>query len=129
MRTTEQIRTEIRQRFGFFPPFFAPAQDHAELLEGLWQQTLSIYLNNPLPAAFRERLFAYLSRYCALPYAIVTHSVALRPLGIPVASVLGILDAPTDEEPVVSRLNVLSQEADGPLETWPKLDQPLENAM
>ena len=60
-RTTEEIRSEITGKFGFIPPFFEPAQS-AQVLENLWQQTLSAYINNPLPALFKEKLSAYLSR-------------------------------------------------------------------
>ena len=62
MRTSEQIKTEIAQKFGFFPIFFEPAQQNPQVLENLWQQTLWSYVNNPLPHLFKEKLAAYLSR-------------------------------------------------------------------
>lgn len=71
-RPVEEIKAEIEERFGFFPPFFAPALESPPVLSNLWQQTLSAYVNNPLPALFKEKLFAYLSRYCAVPYCIAT---------------------------------------------------------
>ena len=80
-RASKQIKAKIEGKFGYFPPFFAPALETPEILENLWQQTLSAYVNNPLPALFKEKLFAYLSRYCAVPYCIICHSCALRPLG------------------------------------------------
>ncbi|MDF5731235.1 MAG: hypothetical protein PUP92_25345 [Rhizonema sp. PD38] len=49
MRTIEQIKAEIKDIFGFMPPFFALAQT-PQVLESLWQQTPSAYLNNPLSA-------------------------------------------------------------------------------
>ncbi|HYO56612.1 ATP-binding protein [Archangium sp.] len=93
MRTAREIREEIEKRFGFFPPFFAPAEDDPRVLENLWQQTLWAYLENPLPVLFREKLFAYLSRYCMVPYCIVCHSCALRPLGMKAAEVLELLES------------------------------------
>jgi PAS domain S-box-containing protein len=93
MRTAREIRQEIETRFGFFPPFFAPAEDNPQVLENLWQQTLRAYVESPLPVLFRERLFAYLSRYCAVPYCIVCHSCALRPLGMKASQVLALLEA------------------------------------
>ena len=59
-------REELEARFGFFPPFCAPAEDNPQVLENLWQQTLATSVENPLPVRFRERLFAYLSRYCVV---------------------------------------------------------------
>src|SRR3972149_10911782 len=76
-RTSEQIKAGIEERFGFFPLFFSPALETPEVLENLWQQTLSAYVNNPLPALIRKKLFARLSRYCIVPYCIVCHSCAL----------------------------------------------------
>ncbi|MFY0526898.1 ATP-binding protein [Archangium gephyra] len=93
MRTSREIREEIEARFGFFPPFFAPALDNPQVLENLWQQTLQAYVENPLPALFREKLFAYLSRYCVVPYCIVCHSCALRPLGMKSSEVLELLES------------------------------------
>ncbi len=94
MRTSTQIREEIEERFGFFPPFFVPALDTPEVLENLWQQTLSAYVLNPLPALFKEQLFAYLSRYCSVPYCVVCHSCALRPLGMSAREVLELIASP-----------------------------------
>src|SRR5215510_8224331 len=51
-RTTEQIKTEIERLFGFFPNFFHPLVDTPGALESLWQQALTSYINNPLPAVF-----------------------------------------------------------------------------
>jgi len=93
MRTAREIQEEIEARFGFFPPFFAPALDNPQVLENLWQQTLLAYVDNPLPALFREKLFAYLSRYCVVPYCIVCHSCALRPLGMKSSEVLALLES------------------------------------
>jgi PAS domain S-box-containing protein len=91
---TDDIRSDIEERFGFFPPFFAPALDSPAVLENLWQQTLRSYLGNTLPPVLLERLFAVLSRYCDVPYCLVCHSCALRPMGMDAASILNLLDGP-----------------------------------
>ena len=80
MRTSKQIKAEIVEKFGFVPPFFYPAEQTPQVLENLWQQTRLAYVNNPLPALFKEKLSAYLSRYCAVPYCMICHSCTLRPL-------------------------------------------------
>lgn len=94
MRTSEQIKAEIEEKFGFVPPFFIPAQQNPQVLENLWQQTLSAYVNNPLSPLFKEKLAAYLSRYCAIPYCMICHSCSLRPLGVRAREVLELLEAP-----------------------------------
>jgi len=93
VRTGEQIKAEILAHFGFFPPFFAPALESPPVLENLWRQTLSAYLDNPLSPLFKEKLNALLSRFCSVPYCMVCHSSALRPLGMSAAEVLALLES------------------------------------
>lgn len=94
MARSEQIKAEIEDRIGFFPIFFAPAQHDAQVLENLWQYTLSAYVNNPLSSLLKEKLSAYLSRYCAVPYCMICHSCSLRPLGMKARDVLQLLESP-----------------------------------
>jgi hypothetical protein len=128
-RPASAILAEVQRRFGFVPPFFEPATEVPAVLESLWQQTVSAYVDNPLPALFKERLFAYLSRYCAVPYCIVCHSCALRPLGMTAADVLSLLEsAPPDETEVARHLAALVDER-GPLTAWPEPGSPLDTAL
>jgi hypothetical protein len=128
-RQAAEILAEIRERFGFVPPFFEPAIEAPTVLENLWRQTRSAYIENPLPALFKEKLFAYLSRYCAVPYCIVCHSCALRPLGMTAAEVLRLLEAPPrGDGDVPSNLTVLSAQP-GPLAEWPTPGAALETAL
>ncbi|XHX78347.1 MAG: PAS domain S-box protein [Stenomitos frigidus ULC029] len=94
-QTSARIKAEIETNFGFFPPFFEPAWENPAVLESLWQQTIAAYVNNPLPAVFKEKLFAYLSRYCSVPYCVVCHSCALHPLGLTAQQILDLLTEPT----------------------------------
>jgi hypothetical protein len=128
-RSAEEIVGEIRARFGFVPPFFEPAFETPAVLENLWRQTLSAYVENPLPALFKEKLFAYLSRYCAVPYCIVCHSCALRPLGMTADEVLGLLESPPPGEPDVNTaLTTLAAQPE-PLATWPPPGSAQETAL
>ena len=108
-QTSEQIRAEIVGRFSFFPPFFQPALATPQVLDNLWRQTLSAYVDNPLSALFKEKLNAVLSRYCVVPYCMIVHSAALRPLGMTAREVLALLDSPP----------LAVQEADLPLGVLP----------
>src|SRR4051794_25607995 len=85
---------EIEVRFGFVPPFFGPAVETPDVLANLWQQTSSAYVDNPLPELFKEKMSAYLSRYCAVSYCLVCHACTLRPLGMSGPDVLQLLQAP-----------------------------------
>src|SRR6478672_2943635 len=98
MQTVEQIKAEIKEKLGFFPPFFSPAQDNEQVLANLWQQTLIAYLDNPLSALFKEKLSAYLSRYCVVPYCMICHSCSLLPLGVKASEVLQLLESPPPTE-------------------------------
>ncbi|NDJ19193.1 GAF domain-containing protein [Myxacorys almedinensis] len=104
-RTSQQIKAEIEAAFGFVPPFFEPAESTPQVLENMWQQTLTAYVKNPLPALFKEKLSAYLSRFCAVPYCMICHSCTLRPLGLSAQQVLELLEtAPPIETDVDQHL-------------------------
>jgi two-component system, cell cycle sensor histidine kinase and response regulator CckA len=129
-RASKQIKAKIEEKFGFFPPFFAPALETPEILENLWQQTLSAYVNNPLPALFKEKLFAYLSRYCAVPYCIICHSCALRPLGMTATEILAFLTepGPAAEAEISKHRDVLAAQS-SPLEEWPAPGSALDESL
>jgi PAS domain S-box-containing protein len=114
-RKISQIKAEIEQTFGFFPPFYEPALVTPAVLENLWQQTLTAYIDNPLSALFKERLNARLSLFCSAPYCMIVHSAALRPLGMSASQVLALLDAPASEDqeivPVLGLLSVTDDAA------------------
>ncbi len=94
MRTSEQIKAEIEEKFSFVPPFFGPAAQTPQVLENLWQQTLYAYVNNPLPTLFKEKLSAYLSRFCPVPYCLICQCCSLYALGMPAREVLELLESP-----------------------------------
>ncbi len=129
-RTSARLKAEIEERVGFFPPFFDPALGIPEVLDNLWQQTLSAYLHNPLPAAFKDKLFARLARSSALPYAIVTHSCVLRPLSMRPEEILQLLDG----EPLLAEVAPATElesllRASPPFQSWPEASSPLEEAL
>jgi hypothetical protein len=64
---------DVSRRFGLIPSFFMSAPDAPEILEKLWDFAKSAYLDNPIPALFKERLFVFLSRFCQIRYCIVRH--------------------------------------------------------
>ena len=126
-RTSAEIQKEIIAKFGFFPPFFAPALDTPDILENLWQQTLSAYLNNPIPALFKEKLAAMLARYCSVPYCLMCHSSNLSPLGMSASEVLELLEtAPLNS----AQLNLMTQDFDDTRRLgWPEAGSKIEDAV
>jgi hypothetical protein len=59
---------DVTLRFGLIPNFFVSAPDAPEIVEKLWDFAKSAYLDNPIPALFKERLFVFLSRFCQVRY-------------------------------------------------------------
>jgi len=129
MRTSEQIQIEIQESFGFVPPFFEPAFPNPHVLESLWQQTLSAYIHNPLPSLFKEKLSAYLSRFCTVPYCLVCHSCSLRDLGMKAREVLELLESPPPTEiDIDDHLKLLSAQTQV-LTSLPDLNSDIEQSL
>src|SRR5436190_13366858 len=124
MHTSELITAEIEGRYGFFPTFFAPALAVPDVLDALWRQTVASYLDNPLPATFKERLFAYLSRLRACSYCVVIHSCELHALGTGAEDIYDLLEPVLGDDPS-SAAHLLGSGV--PLGRWP-LDGSYEQA-
>ncbi|MGF1482621.1 MAG: ATP-binding protein [Cyanophyceae cyanobacterium] len=119
MQTGAEIRASVEAKLGFFPVFLTPALATPQVLENLWQQTVAAYLDNPLPVVFKEKLSAYLSRYCAVPYCMICHSCTLRSLGVQAREILELLESfPPLETEIGAHLQKLAQQLEGnPLPT------------
>jgi diguanylate cyclase (GGDEF)-like protein/PAS domain S-box-containing protein len=128
-RSLEQVKDEIEKRLGYFPPFFVPAQESLLLFEGLWQQQLSTYYDNPLPEIFREKLAARLARYCASPYFFVTHACALHRLGMTAKEVRQWMEAPVASAPDLEQALETIAEAPQPLDSWPDGNSLLQTSL
>ena len=77
------LSQRVEARFGVLPNFFRLTPETPEITEKLWGFAEAAYLNNPLPAVFKERLFVHLSRFCAVRYCIARHVGFLIGLGRP----------------------------------------------
>jgi hypothetical protein len=67
------LHREVSQRFGLIPNFFMSTPDAPEIVEKLWDFAKSAYVDSPIPALFKERLFVFLSKFCQVRYCIVRH--------------------------------------------------------
>ena len=127
---TPRLLEEIRRRLGFFPPLFEPAARVPSILRALWLETKVAYLDSPIPPLFKEKLFAYLSRFCATPYALIAHACALRPLGMSGPEILELLEEP----PPAMEIDLAGPfaalwNAEAPLKGWPEPGSDLDRAL
>ncbi len=81
--TATDLQRRVSERFGVLPNFFRLSPETPEITEKLWGFAKAAYLDNPLPSIFKERLFVYLSRFCAVRYCIARHTGFLIGLGRP----------------------------------------------
>ena len=77
------LSARVEGRFGVLPNFFRLSPEAPEITEKLWGFAQAAYLDNPMPSIFKERLFVYLSRFCAVRYCIARHVGFLVGLGRP----------------------------------------------
>jgi PAS domain S-box-containing protein len=94
------LEVQVASRFGVLPNFFRLASETPEIIEKMWGFALAAYLDNPLPALFKERLFVYLSRFCKVRYCIARHVGFLAGLG----HASGAADCPAQDVEEIVRL-------------------------
>lgn len=77
----DTLEARVAKRLGLLPSFFRANSQTTEIGEHLWVFAQATYLDNPLPSAFKERLFVHLSRFCEVRYCIARHVGFLVGLG------------------------------------------------
>jgi len=127
--SSAQLKAEIESRLGFFPPFFEPALEFPSLLESLWRRELSSYHDNPLPELFKEKLLARLSRYCASPYFIVTHTCMIHRLGMPPQEIKQLLEKLTPSDIDIEQAREVLARIPHPIMNWPVQDSAFEDSL
>jgi PAS domain S-box-containing protein len=116
----QELLLRVNDRFGVLPNFFRLSPETPEITEKLWGFAQAAYLDNPLPSIFKERLFVFLSRFCAVRYCIARHTGFLVGIGRPagdkdaraenVADVVKLLRRPFPRGPELqSRLSFCSK--------------------
>ena len=137
--TQPELRKLIEGRFGVLPNFFRLAPETPEITEKLWGFAQAAYLDSPLPPVFKERLFVYLSRFCAVRYCIARHVGFLVGLGRPagdararadgVAEVVKLLRRPFPRAQQLESCLSLCAKYPSPLVEMPGAGTQLEDAM
>jgi len=107
-----ELEGRVGERFGVLPNFFQLSPETPEITEKLWGFAQVAYLDNPLPSIFKERLFVYLSRFCAVRYCIARHVGFLVGLGRPAG------DKHARAQSIVEIVNLLRR----PLPRGPELE-------
>jgi PAS domain S-box-containing protein len=131
----DQLWDEIEARFGICPSFFKLAQNEPPIARNLFRQAEFAYLDNPMPAHFKERLFTWLSRFCEVRYCVARHCAFLIGCGrvagdagappISVELALALLkELMPDKEELPGYLRAL-EETSAPLGDWPDFDSDL----
>jgi PAS domain S-box-containing protein len=134
-----QLEQRVKDRFGVLPNFFRLTPANPEISENLWGFAQFAYLDNPLPALFKERLFVYLSRFCEVRYCIARHMGFLVGLGRPsadaqcpvqtVEQVVRLLRRPFPRGEELTRLFSLCATFEKPLCDLPQADSEVECAV
>jgi PAS domain S-box-containing protein len=130
----EALWAEIEARMGICPSFFRLAASDPAIARGLFDLARFAYLDSPIPAPLKERLFTWLSRFCPVRYCVTRHAAFLLGRGhvagdpevppLPLDEVAALLAEPLpDPERQLAMLRAL--EAHPPVDHWPAFDSPL----
>ncbi|HET8912462.1 MAG TPA: ATP-binding protein [Ktedonobacteraceae bacterium] len=94
----------------FLLALFEPAYQTPSIHKNLRQQTQRAYLKNPLPVRLKEKLFAYLARYCNVPYLLICHACLLYSQGMTAQEIQEFLSTPPlDEKSLPYSLELLKR--------------------
>ena len=137
--TVVELENSVEQRFGVLPNFFRLVPETPEITEKLWGFAQAAYLDNPLPSLFKERLFVYLSRFCAVRYCIARHTGFLIGLGRPsgdkavrgqsIVEVVKLLQRPFPRGHELELRLSLCATSPAPLAEIPSADTQMEDAI
>ncbi len=134
-----ELRQRVTERFGVVPNFFRLSPETPEITEKLWGFAQAAYLDNPLPSVFKERLFVYLSRFCAVRYCVARHTGFLIGLGWPagdknartasIVEVVKLLRRPLPRGPELNARLSLCSTCPAPLTDMPTADTLMEDGL
>ncbi|WP_342648547.1 PAS domain-containing protein [Mucilaginibacter sp. CSA2-8R] len=134
----DACRREAGMCFGVIPNLFNPAWSAPGAMAALWAYARTAYINNPLPAVTKERIFVYLSRMAPASYSLARHVGFLTGRGKPagnatvqpqsVSDVIALLQLPLpNQQSAEEALQRFQQYA--PLSKLPEPGSPLETDM
>jgi signal transduction histidine kinase len=122
----------------FVPNFFQSARDAPKVMGSLLDFAKAMYLENPIPSLFKERLCVYLSRFCEGRYCITRHFGFLIGLGYPagdplvqaetVDQAIKLLKTPTPWQRDLNSLLLPLKAISAPID-WPEPETDLEDSL
>ncbi len=125
---SEKIISSIQARLGFVPPFYEPARHTPAILADLWSQTVTGYLDNPIPVLFKEKLAALISRFCSVPYCMMCHSASLKPIGYSTDDIISLVESEDPNDSTIRESLKVIRDAT-PLDKWPDTNSIQEQAI
>lgn len=106
------------------------ARAEPPIVEAMFSMVEFAYFDAPLPSLWKERLFTYVSRFCAVPYCMARHCAFLVGCGhvsgdagaegISVAEAVGLLKRPFPDAAAREALLLALREVPTELERWPE---------
>ncbi|MDB5824345.1 MAG: hypothetical protein JWR21_3049 [Herminiimonas sp.] len=120
------LEQEIEARLGLVPAMFRLPDTASAQTEGMWHYARTSYLDNPLPALFKERLCVVLAKKFGSHYGLTRHVGFLMGYGRPAADasappqspaqVMALLAVPTVSTTALSdALSLLESHPTGPV--------------
>ncbi len=96
--TLDRLWAEIESRFGICPSFFKLAHHEPLIAWRLFRMAEFAYLDNPLPALFKGKLFMWLSRFCEVRYCVARYCTFLLGQGVSAEQALALLNEPMPDK-------------------------------
>src|SRR5262244_4447232 len=124
-QANDQLWDEIKSRLGVCPSFFKLAQHEPPIAWGLFRQAEFAYLDSPMPARFKEKLFTWLSRFCNVRYCVARHCAFLLGRGVTEKQALALLNEPMPGKAELSACLHALEEVPASLVDWPDFDSDL----
>ncbi|MCA8971387.1 MAG: PAS domain S-box protein [Planctomycetes bacterium] len=119
--STDSVRAAIEARLGECPAFFDIAGDSPSVMSRLWRRMEEAVLDSPIPRSFAERAFAYLSRFCDVPYCLAWRTASMLTHVEPL-DIVDLLEQPVPSDAELRENLAWLQSLDDSGGTWPRQD-------
>ena len=126
------LAQRIEARMGIYPALFKALEHQPAIASGLYELAELAYLDSPIPALLKERLYTYLSRFCPVPHCLMLHTGILlgrgfmagdsRVAACAVESVRQLLEEPPPSAEALARSLKALEHVEAPVEQWPEWD-------
>lgn len=129
MSYMERLKLEIENHLGFFPAHFQPLMATPAMLEHVWKLQISVYAAERIPLHFKEKSFAYLSRFVKSPYFLVCQASGLKELKMTGPEIYEWLKKAPLSDFNFQKLREIFRENSREIDNWPSESSLLEKAL